>query len=285
MGFFRRTNKKTKDGRSIFKCRCGYEEEQELPQGKFKPPNVLLFDIETSKAVFKLYHTGNQYVRHDQMTIDNYVLGWAAKWLFDDKMYSSFVKPHEARNRDETRVVRNLHKLLDKADVVIAHNGDEFDIKEITARFTKYDLSPVNRFATVDTLKKAKQIYRVQSYSLRFLLEYFSLIPKGERCDPDGAEDGNKQALLQEEEYCRRDVLGLEELYIKMRPYMKTHPKLSLWLDMYQPLDDGDIRCPRCLEIISEYKWNKEYRTPSGVVYHSTNCPTCRTVIRGRRKA
>ena len=258
--------------------------EQEMPQGKFKPPNVLLFDIETSKAVFRLYHTGKQYVRFDQLEKDNYMIGWAAKWLFDDKVISCFVKPNEARERDEARVVASLHKVMDKADVVIAHNGDEFDIKEVTTRFTKYGLQPVNRFTTVDTYKKAKQIYRLQSYSLRYLLEYFSLIPKMERCDPDGAEDGNKEALLQEQEYCKRDVLGLEELYIKMRPYMKTHPRLSLWLDMYQPLDNGDIRCPRCLETISEYNWNKQYRTPNGMVYASTNCPTCGAVIRGERR-
>ena len=284
MSFWRQTKKKSKNDRQVWKCRCGHEQVADGPQGDFEPPAVLVFDIEESKAIMRLYDTGKQYVSWKSIEQEKYVTGWAAKWLFDNKMHSMFVTPKEARNRDERRVVKGIHRLLDQADIVIAHNGDGFDLKELAPRFLKYGLSPVNRYTTVDTLKKSRQIFRLPSHSLAYLLKYFGLEnQKMKRGDTDAAEDGDAKALKEDEKYCRQDVAGLEELYLMMRPHMKTHPSLSNSLDMYQPLGDGAIRCPRCLGAISEMKWSRRYRTPAGIVYKSCNCPHCKAVIRGVR--
>jgi Exonuclease len=283
--FWKQTRKTAKNGRQIWKCRCGNKQVVDWGGGDVELPKILVFDIEESKALMRLYDTGRQYVSWRSIEKEKYITGWAAKWLFDNEVMSSFVTSKEAKNRDEKRVVKGIHKLLDKAHVVIAHNGDGFDLKELTPRFVKYGLSPCNRYTTIDTLKKSRQVFRLPSHSLAYLLKYFGLeTQKLKRGDTDAAEDGDKDALLEDENYCRHDVMGLEELYMLMRPYMKTHPSLSHYLDMYQPLGKGDKRCPRCLEPISVFKWTKQYRTPSGVVYESCNCPRCHAVIRGAKK-
>ena len=283
--FWKQTKKTAKNGRQIWKCRCKHEQVVDFVSVDIEPPNVLVFDIEQSKALMRLYDTGKQYVSWKSIEKGKYVTGWAAKWLFDNKMMSMFVTPKEAKKRDERRVVKGIHSLLNKADVVIAHNGDGFDLKELAPRFVKYGLQPCNRYTTVDTLKKSRQIFRIPSHSLAYLLKYFGLEnQKMKRGDTDAAEDGDAKALKEDEKYCRQDVAGLEELYLLMRPHMKTHPSLSYYLDMFQPLSKGDKRCPRCLEAISVFKWTKQYRTPAGIVYESCNCPSCGAVIRGQKK-
>jgi len=251
---------------------------------KFGAPKILLLDIESSKGVFRIYRTGKQYVSWKNIEKEPYVTGWAAKWLFDSEMHSCFVRPAEAKKRNERRVVKELYQLMNQADMIITHNGDKFDLRQLNMRFIKYGLMPNNRYLSVDTLKKAKQILDAQSYSLEYLLQYYNLSPKMERGDTDAAEDGDKVALLEDEKYCRQDVWGLEELYLLLRGWMKTHPNMSVYYEMYHPLGEGENYCPRCLHVVTRFKFTRFWRTPQGTLYRSGNCPHCGAVLRKARK-
>ena len=107
-----------------------------------KLPKILMLDIETTPIPVWCWSLGKQYVQtHNMMkddngkTIDWYILSWSAKWLYDDKVLSDVLTPKEAINRNDERVLQSVWKLLDEADIIIAHNGDRFDLRKIKARF------------------------------------------------------------------------------------------------------------------------------------------------------
>jgi hypothetical protein len=90
---------------------------------------------------------------------------------------------------------------------------------------------------------------------------------------------GDPEALKHDEEYCKQDVLSTEELYLFLRPYMKTHPNMSVLMDRYVPLKEDEVYCPRCVKVVHAWKWSKKYSLPSGNTHRATNCPHCRAVI------
>ena len=276
---------KIKKGRREWKCGyCGHKQLEPIKQGISGEAKVLVYDIETSTATYKTYpSTRPQFLRGDQLIQRPYVMGWSAKWLLDDDITARFVNSPEAQDRNEERVVRALHKKMSKTDYVITYNGDGFDDKEMTARFVKYDLLPIT-YKSIDLYKKVKQICRLPSYSLRFVLDYFGLTPKGHRERTDLAEMGDVKALKHDKEYCKQDVISTEALYLKLRPYMKTHPNLSALMDHYHPLEDDEIYCPRCGEVVHAWVWNKTYRTPAGNVHRACNCPHCKGIIYQTKK-
>ena len=242
-------------------------------------PNVLVYDIETSTATYKTYpRTGKVWLNPSWMTEKPYMLGWSGKWLLDTEVHSSFVSPEEAVKRDDERVTRELHRMIDRADYVITYNGNRFDNKEITSRFLKYGLTPT-KYQSIDLYQKVKQICRLPGYSLRYVLKEFGLSPKGDRVDTDKAEEGDAEALKKDEAYCKQDVLSEEELYVFLRPHMKTHPSMSVLMDRYTPLEEDEAYCPRCTGVVHIWRWEKRYAMPSGNMHKATNCPHCRSVI------
>ena len=103
-------------------------------------PKILLFDIETSLYHFVGWGTYKQFIQHYQITKHQYIISWAAKWLYDDNVQSDVVTPEESKNRDDGRILKSIWKLLDEADIVIGHNGDRFDLRKLRWRFLSKDM-------------------------------------------------------------------------------------------------------------------------------------------------
>ena len=232
-------------------------------------PNILIFDIETSFYHFVGWGTYKQYIQHYQITKHQYIISWAAKWLYDDEIMSDVVTSEESKNRDDKRILESIHKLLDKADIVIGHNGDRFDLRKLKWRFISEDMEPPSPYKVIDTLKVARREFFAPSYKQDFLTKYFKLQKKLETNFDlwKDCEAGVQEKLDEMVEYNRHDVIGLEELYLKIRPYMHNHPNLGV-------LMDRDV-CPSCgkediIETEAEYITSAN-RFP---VYRCNNCRT-----------
>ena len=232
-------------------------------------PKILLFDVETSFYHFVGWGTYKQFIQHYQITQQQYIISWAAKWLYDDNVQSDVVTPEEAKNRDDKRVLKSIWNLLDEADIVIGHNGDRFDLRKLRWRFISQDMAPPSPFRVLDTLKIARREFFAPSYKQDFLTKYFDLENK---LSTDfqlwvDCEAGKKDRLEEMVKYNRHDVMGLEELYLKIRPYIRNHPNLGV-------LMDKDV-CPSCgADDIVET--NSEYITSSNrfPVYRCDSCST-----------
>jgi hypothetical protein len=231
----------------------------------------------------RCWDTGDQYIRPDQVIHDGIVLCWSAKWLFDPECHSDVVTPREVKNLDDRRVSTSIHKLLGQADIVITQNGDKFDIRKLQWRFLKYGLPPNNRYHSIDTLKKSRQLFDPVSHGLNNVGKDLGIGEKSPMVEQDwlDCEAGNTKSLLKMSKYCTNDVFLLEDWYLLLRPWMKTHPNLAKYVDMYQELEKDEETCPRCLHTLHRAIFSKKWRSSaSGRLYRSGACSHCGAQLR-----
>lgn len=184
-------------------------------------PRVLFWDIETAPATV---YTWNQWKTNVIYTIrDWFILSVAWRWEGEDEIH--FV--HKIKRKgDDRRVAIQIHKLLDEADVVVAHNGDRFDLTKSNARFLKWGLGPTSPFISIDTLKEVKRHFNLYSNSLDEVARYLGLDRKVKhtgfglwiRCMA-----GDADAWEEMREYNEQDIVVLEQVYYALAPYM-NHP-------------------------------------------------------------
>lgn len=141
---------------------------------------------------------------------------------------------------DDKALVKDIWKLLDEADIVVAHNGKQFDVKVCQARFIFHGLKPTSPFKVVDTKDAVKKVARFNSNKLDDL---GSLLGIGKKIKTDfdlweGCIKGDKAAWRQMVTYNKQDVLLLERLYLTLLPWTSNHPN-------YGAFDDR-AKCPKC---------------------------------------
>jgi len=240
-------------------------------------PKVLVFDIETSplKAYIFATRLWNTNVNEEEVLSQWFALCWSAKWLFSDEIMSDRLTSREAKNEDDSRIVKSLWKLLNEADIVIAHNGDKFDVPNMNTRFIVNNLPPTSPYQSIDTCSIAKRQFGFSHNNLNALAKVFGFKVKIEVSFPlwTRCVDGDENALKLMEKYNRRDVETLEEVYMKIRPWIHSHPNLGLYTESTEPV------CSNCGSH-SLTKTDKFYYTMTGK-YELYRCD-CGAYIRVR---
>lgn len=231
---------------------------------------IAFFDIETSPSrgyFFNLYKEGNI------LEVDKYwkILSFSYKWLGDEKAHvvamSDFPRYKKDKD-DDTDVVKALWELADKADVLVAHNGNDFDIKRMNARFLALGMKPPTPYKTVDTKRIAKAYFKFDSNKLDDLADYLGI---GRKLETGGKElwfkcmDGDKKAWNLMKRYNKWDVVLLEKVYKKMLPFITNHPNLNL-------LHGTTHSCPNCGEAKLQKRGMSITRTSKSVRYQCTGC-------------
>ncbi len=195
-------------------------------------PKVLLFDIEVSLSkgyFFDLWKEGNIV----EIESSWYMLSFAYKWLDKKKVHVAALPhfPGYVKNPScDKRLVTELHKLLCEADVVVAHNGDRFDIRKANARFIAHGLQPPSPYKTVDTLKIARRYFKFDSNRLDDLGAYLGVGRKKATTGKAlwlGCMAGDLRCWEQMADYNKQDTLLLEAVYNKLKAWHKTHPNLT----------------------------------------------------------
>ncbi|KKL98714.1 hypothetical protein LCGC14_1821630, partial [marine sediment metagenome] len=242
----------------------------------FKLPKVLLLDIETAQILMKGWRSGQQFIHENRIMNDPYIICWQAKWLYDSHYMGACVTPKEAVARNDKRILQEAWALVDEADMIIGHNVEKFDLNTLNAHFAKHDMMPPRLYQTIDTLAHSRRVFRLPSQKLDYLTKFFKL-PEKLRTNIwlwDDCENGDEDALKRMFRYCKRDVGGLEELYLKIRPWMKSHPNLVLYGDM------TEMRCSYCGS--DNLKRNGQYVTMMNK-YQTYRCKDCQGISRGRK--
>ena len=73
-------------------------------------------------------------------------------------------------------------EILDEADIIIAHNGDRFDLRKIKARFLSNGIMPPMPYKTIDTLKVARKEFALTSNKQDYITK---LLGVQEKLDTD----------------------------------------------------------------------------------------------------
>jgi len=236
---------------------------------------ILVLDIETAPIAAYVWGLWDQNVYIDQIISNWYMLTWAAKWLGEEEVFSARLSSLEAIEEDDRRITEEIWALLDEADIIIAHHGDKFDIPKLNSRFLVHGLVPPSNYKQIDTKKVASRTFGFSSNKLQALAELFGFQGKH---DTDfnlwkRAVKGVKEALVEMEDYNVQDVRVLEEVYIKLRPYIKGHPNLDLYMDSDEP------HCPSCGSSNVKVMHGKFFYTQA-VKYKLYRCNNCGAVSR-----
>jgi len=125
---------------------------------------------------------------------------------------------------------------------VIGHNGDKFDVKKTNARFIAHGMNPPSPYKTIDTLKVARRFFKFDSNKLDQLGRYLKL---GRKVETGGIQlwfgcmSGKMSAWNKMVKYNKQDVQLLEDVYLKLRPWMSNHPNLNKYMETAH-------NCPAC---------------------------------------
>ncbi len=207
-------------------------------------PKILLWDIETTHnivAVFKLY--GEDYISPDNILQERFIVSASWKWLGEEKVHSVSIldnpKLFKSNPTSDLHVCNKLHEVLSECDVAVAHNGDKYDIKFTEARMLINGLPPLPPITKIDTLKTAKSRFMFNSNRLDYLGQVLGVGRKKHTTPGLWLEvlKGNKEAIQEMTTYNMEDVLLLERVFLKLRPYMDNHINRELV---------GGMGCPRC---------------------------------------
>lgn len=238
------------------------------------PINILIVDLETAPRLAYVWGFWNTNVGLNQTLSSTYIMSYSAKWLGDDG-----VVYNETRNEDDKQLCQELAVLFDTADMVIAHNGNKFDIPIVRARCVLHGIKPWSPVKQIDTLKVAKREFRFDRNSLAYLAEYLGVEAKEEHKNFPGFElwseciRGNPEAWKEMRKYNIQDVETLEQVYLKLRPWMTNHPNIGVLQEDNKPL------CGKCG---SSHLQRRGYTTTNVGKYQRFQCMGCGGWMRTR---
>lgn len=235
-------------------------------------PKVLVLDIETFGLVVETWGIWQQVITPDQIIKDWCIASWSAKWLGDPPNKVMYMDNRDRKDpRDDERIVRGMHKLLNSADIIVTQNGKSFDMKRLNARFAFYDLTPTNPYKHFDTKRVAKNKFGFTSNSLKHLCEYLHIkYKKSDHKKFPGrelwrqCEKRNPQAWKEMEKYNKLDVLATEEVYKKLEPWDK-----SINFAIYSDLQEIVCNCG------SKRFHSRGVETTKTCVYRRFQCQDC----------
>lgn len=240
-------------------------------------PKILVFDLETAPLRAYVWRLWKQNVNptNGQLQSEWFLLTYAAKWLFDDKVICGKLTPEEVSKEDDSRLLRDMWDLLNEADIIIAHNGMNFDVPIINGRFIKHGMLPPMPYKVIDTLRHVQKQFNLPSNKLDYIGQYLGLGCKI-KTDFDlwvRCLQGDNAALSEMEIYNIQDVKLLEDVYLTIRPYIQPHPNLGLYIA-------SDVQCcPSCMS--KNLVWQGHFTTYANT-YKAFRCNDCGSIGRSR---
>ena len=168
--------------------------------------------------------------------------------------------------KDDSELLKDLWKDLDSADIIIAHNGDKFDIPQIRTRMATLGLRPTSPFQTVDTLRWARNRFNFKSNKLDDLCRDLGIgrkLPHTGFHLWQGCMDGDMKSWALMKRYNKHDVLLLEELYYRFLPWANVHPNVNR---------GGAQRCLRCGSLNIKYEGERFTNLRKKDQIHCLNC-------------
>ena len=196
----------------------------------------IIFDIETTHTTLLNWGLFEKYTPHENILQEWRVIciGWKELGKGKPQLLYTYTK-------SDKQIIKEIKKILEGADEVIYHNGDNFDYKKLNARALYHRLGPIPRVKSVDTLKQARKHFRLTSNRLDYIATFLGV---GKKIKTDNqlwlrVLAGDKAAVDEMGQYCLGDVLLEEKVYNALKPYID--PGINRGL-----VDEATKVCPKC---------------------------------------
>ena len=182
-----------------------------------KQPKVLFFDLESN---------GTNALKSDLGFV--IVFGW--KWAHEKSAHAITLTKKELDNFDDSRLLKDASKLIQEADILVGHFASVFDRRFIQGRLLLSGLPPIPNTRLRDTCLITRSFANFSSNRLKHLAKILDL--RNQKLENNWPEawlevlKGNMKVLGELAHYCKGDVLAVEELYNKIRPFDNASPRL-----------------------------------------------------------
>jgi hypothetical protein len=231
---------------------------------------VLALDIETAPNTAHVWGLFNQNVGISQIMQTGRVMCWAAKWVGQKGItfFSEHTHGHEA-------TVRAAHDIISEADAVLTYNGRSFDLPTLNREFIKYEIGPPAPYHDIDLILTVRKRFRFASNKLDHICRELGI---GKKTKHAGHElwvqcmNGDPKAWRVMERYNRHDVVLLEGLYQRVKPWIDQHPNAGLY-------QDGGEVCTNCGSHNIQRRGLQATKTHK---YQRYQCQDCATWMRSR---
>lgn len=186
--------------------------------------NILILDIETQPITARVWGLFNQNIGLNQIVDNGGILCVGLKWLGDKNcyMFSKWEHGYE-------EMIKAVHAFLEEADAIITYNGNHFDLPKLRGACAEVGLTPPPPVNSIDVYTSVKKLGLI-SNKLAFVGPFYKI---GKKLATGGFElwtgviDGDKKCQKQMEKYCVQDVRLLEQVYVRLLPYLVNHPNIG----------------------------------------------------------
>jgi len=240
---------------------------------------ILLFDIETAPSKAYIWNMWQENTNREKLIRDGFMLTYAAKWLNSDEIMVdalTFYDEYKVNPENDYHIVKSLYNLINSADIIIAHNGNKFDMKVLRTRLLYHDFKPLSQTKQIDTLIMARSLFKFPSNKLDSIGDYLGI---GRKVHHDGfslwrgCDEGNIDSWSKMIEYNEGDVDLLEKIYLKMRAWDKRHPNVAMFAK----------KGKRCTVCGSENITERNFASTAISLFESYQCDDCGHWNRGRK--
>ena len=194
-----------------------------------KEPKILLIDVETSPLIAFVWKRWKENISQEQLIRESNILTYTAKWMGSTKAIINAIEATDTTN--DYDMVKEMRDLLDECDIVVAFNGVKFDIPVINARILYHGLKQPSPYKIIDPMLIAKKQFRFSSNSMDAIASYFNLERKLKHAGFalwKRVVCGEQEAIDEMLEYNIQDVVILEQVYLKLRPWATTLPSIAV---------------------------------------------------------
>ena len=240
-------------------------------------PRILVYDIETSPVRAWTFQIGREInIDYDQIIdgdrFDIICIGW--KWLDEKEVHCL---DWGCKKQDSEPMISEFTKVIEQADLAIAHNGDKFDLRQINTQRLISKKPPIAWPATEDTLKQFRKHFYLPSYKLDFIAKLLLGEGKGKMVFKDWkdiVQNKDPEALAKMIKYCKRDVSITARCFKRAMAFFT--PKIHAGV----VLSKGRDSCPRCG---SKESGSKGVRYTTVGKFSRRQCKKCGTTYRGKK--
>jgi transcription elongation factor Elf1 len=209
----------------------------------------LFWDIETSPNVVLSWRVGYDIkIDNDNILTERAIICIGYKW--EGEKASHVLRWDE--NQCDKAMLKQFLAIANKADEMVAHNGDKFDLTWFKTRCIFHGLPTLPEYKTVDTLQWARKKFLFNSNKLDYIAKYLGLGGKIKTefgLWKDVVLKKDAKALRRMLDYCKRDVELLEKVWDRLRQHTKhkTHAGVVAGRDKWTCPHDGseNIRVAR----------------------------------------
>lgn len=241
-----------------------------------KDPKIMIFDIETSHNIL----AGFNLLERNMLSFDNilqerHLFSAAWKWAGQKRIHAvsllNDMKRFNKDTADDFHVVKTLRDEMEKADAIVAHYGDKFDMPYLYTRMAYHDIDPLPKLKQIDTYKIAKRYFKFNSNRLDYLGEFLNVGRKRET--PKGlwlrCLAGEKKAIREMVAYNKQDIQLLEDVYDVLKIYV---PNTCSAVPRH---DHADVACVKCGSYNVQKRGPDRSRVAEG--WHRLFCNDCRS--------